>query len=88
MKRRITYLGRSMRVARWFTAVAVLWLALGSVAWAAPKKPEETAAPTKSYVASYIIVILVFGAGMMAVLRPSTRADKIPDRRPDDDEEE
>ncbi len=84
---RWTDLGRWRRATRWLTASLVLWLALGSTALAAPKKPEEAAPPTKSYVLPYFLVIMFLGLGMMAVLRPSSRADKIPDRRPDEDEE-
>ncbi len=87
MKRCTTSRGRRARGARWFAMTLVMWLAVAGAAIAAPKKGAEAeAAPTKSYVASYMLVILALGAGMMAVVRPSMRSDKVASRRSDDEE--
>ncbi|MEX2113628.1 MAG: hypothetical protein WD845_10610 [Pirellulales bacterium] len=78
---------RRTRGARWFALTVVMWLVVAGAAMAAPKKaPEKEAAPTKSYVTSYLVVIIFLGAGLMAVLRPSTRSDTVSTRRHDDEE--
>jgi cytochrome c biogenesis factor len=89
MTRILARLNESGRSLRWLALALTLWLSTAGAAWAAPKKQEEkAAAPTKSYVASYIIVIFALGLGMMAVIRPSTRTDKVAARSREDAEEE
>ena len=67
--------------------IASLCLFDTSVAWAAKKKVEVEAAPTKSYVVPYMIVLVMLGGGLMAVCRPSSRLDKMDDKHKKDEEE-
>ena len=79
--------GRRLRHARWLTLSAVLWLAVAGTALGQKKKKDEpAAAPTKSYVASYFIVMLALSGGLFAALRPSSRLDKVPEKIIDDEE--
>jgi len=64
----------------------VIWLMSSPLALAAKKKAEE-AKPEKSYVAPYFIVMMLLGLGLMAVCRPSSRADRPDDKKNEDDEE-
>ncbi len=67
--------------------IASLCLFDTSVSWAAKKKAEAEAAPTKSYVVPYMIVLVLLGGGLMAVCRPSGRHDKMDDMNKKDEEE-
>ncbi len=67
---------------------AGFWLLASPVAWAAKKKAEVEAAPTKSYTMAYIIVIFLVGIGLMVVCRPSSRADKMDDMHKKDEDSE
>jgi hypothetical protein len=59
----------------------------GDVAWAQKKKKEVEAAPTKSYVWPYAIVLAMLGIGLMTVCRPTSRLDK-PDDKVKEEEQE
>jgi predicted PurR-regulated permease PerM len=75
-------LRRSANVARRFLPLAMaIYIAIASspLVWAAKKKKEEAAAPTKSYVIPYMIVIAIMALGMMTVARPGRRLDKASD---------
>jgi hypothetical protein len=78
---------RTARVARGAYRAALLavlilgMLCTGPVAMAAKKEKEE-AAPTKSYVLPYFIVMVLLGAGLMTVCRPGTRKDKVDEKKP------
>ena len=61
-------------------------LASSPLLWAAKKKKEEVAAPIKSYVVPYMIVIAVVGMGIMTVIRPGTRKDGVPENKKDQEE--
>lgn len=56
-----------------------------STAMAQPKKKKEEAAPTKSYVLPYFIVMMLVGVGLMTVCRPGYRKDRPPDKKHDED---
>lgn len=58
-----------------------------SPAWAKPKKQEAAAAPTKSYVVPYMVVLAMIGVGLMTVCRPASRLEKPDDRVQKDDED-
>jgi len=62
--------------AYWLVLAGYLWLADSPLVLAAKKQKEAAAAPTKSYVFPYIIVMAVVGVGLMAVLRPNSRLAK------------
>ena len=68
-------------------ALAVTFWSLGSPALAAAKKKVVEEAETKSYTMPYLIVVMLIGIGLMAVCRPSSRADK-PDETFKKEEEE
>ena len=75
-------------VARHVMLVALaagLWIATSPVAWAAKKKVEAVAEPTKGYTMAYMIVLVVLGMGLMTVCRPSGRQDKAEEKKEDDD---
>jgi hypothetical protein len=72
-------LNRSRTLCQW-AALAAIWLAASPLAYAAKKKVEEVAAPEKSYVMPYMIVLMVMGLGLMTICRPSSRADKVDDK--------
>ncbi len=78
--------GRLARRSRWLTLVVILWLGTSSDALAQKKKQEKEAAPTKSYVLPYMIVLAVVGVGVMTVCRPGRRLDKPHERIKDDEE--
>lgn len=59
-------------------------LAAPSTAWAQKKKKAEEEAPTKSYVGAYILVIFVTALGLMAVSRPSSRKDRVDEKKKDE----
>jgi hypothetical protein len=77
---------RFARQAAW-GALAVYFWSLGSPAIAAAKKKVVEEAETKSYTVPYLIVIMLIGVGLMAICRPSRRADK-PNEKVKQDEEE
>jgi hypothetical protein len=81
--------GRWLRHARWLVLALAIWMSATSAAFAQKKKKaaEEEAAPTKSYVAAYFIVIMALTVGLMTVLRPSKRLDKVPEKKLDEDED-
>jgi hypothetical protein len=85
LERRISAFRRLLRGARWLAVTLALWLSLSGLALAAPKKKEKEAAPTKSYVASYFILIMVLGVGLMTVCRPGRRLDKPPEKIKDEE---
>jgi hypothetical protein len=64
-------------------ALIVALSALSSPAMAAGKK-KEVEVETKSYTMPYLIVIMLIGGGLMAICRPSRRADKPDDKAPDE----
>jgi hypothetical protein len=61
-------------------ALSVYFWSLGSPALAAAKKKVVEEAEKKSYTMPYLIVIMLIGLGLMAICRPSRRADK-PDEK-------
>ena len=67
--------------------VAYLCLVDSPMAWAAKKKVEVQEAPTKSYVFPYMIVLVLLGGGLMAVCRPSSRHDKMDEKKKNEEEE-
>lgn len=75
------------RLAQLLTVVAALWLASPATAMAQGNKKDDEG-PTKSYVLSYVIVMMAVGGGLTAVLRASKRLDKPPPKHVDDDEYE
>jgi hypothetical protein len=81
-----------MNRTRWFKKTLSLILAASlvatspSLAFAAPKKKEVEAAPTKSYTVPYMIVLAMLGIGLMTVCRPSSRHDKPPEKIKEDEE--
>ncbi len=78
--------GSRLRIhARWLTLALALWLAASGTALAQRRKKEEAVAPTKSYVASYVILMMAVTGGLFAALRPTIRLDKIPEKIKDDD---
>lgn len=87
MNCRFPVLRRSARASRWLCVTLALWMALAGAALAQPKATEEAGPPSKSYVLPYVIVLTAVGIGLMVVLRPSSRADKIPDQPRDEEEE-
>lgn len=81
--------GGGMRLARnWAPLASAIYFELASspLVWAAKKKKDEVAAPTKSYVLPYMIVIAVMALGLMTALRPGKRADSPEDKRTDKEE--
>ena len=82
---RLEKLVASGRRSAWVILAACFWLLSSPVAWAAKKKVVEEA-PTKSYTLPYLIVIILIGAGLMAICRPSRRADR-PEEKLKPDEE-
>lgn len=76
---------RFFRQAAWM-ALAVCFWSLGAPALAAAKKKVVEEAETKSYTMPYLIVIMLIGVGLMAICRPTRRADK-PDEKAKPDEE-
>ena len=86
LKRWVGCWPRLVRQVAW-AVLAVSVLSLGSPALAAPKKKVVEEAETKSYTMPYLIVIILIGVGLMAICRPSRRADK-PDEKFKKDEEE
>jgi len=70
-------------------ALTLAILLVPQSAVAAKKKKKEEAAPTKSYVLPYMIVMAMIGVGLMTICRPSSRADKLEDTKMNkvDDEE-
>lgn len=56
--------------------VACLLLLTPSTALAQKKKKTEEAAPTKSYVASYFITMVMISVGLMTICRPGKRKDR------------
>jgi hypothetical protein len=72
---------RGLRPARWLVLALALWFAATGTALAAKKKKEEAVGPPKkSYTASYLIVIMGLTVGLMTILRPGKRLDKVPER--------
>ncbi|MBI3839135.1 MAG: hypothetical protein HY288_14540 [Planctomycetia bacterium] len=69
-----------------WVVLAIYFWSLGSPAIAAAKKKVAEEVETKSYTMPYLIVIMLIGVGLMAICRPSRRADK-PDEKikPDED---
>jgi uncharacterized membrane protein YdfJ with MMPL/SSD domain len=65
-------------------AVASLLVLTPSTALAQKKKKQEEAAPTKSYVASYFITIMMVSVGLMTICRPGKRKDR-PDEKPEEE---
>ena len=63
-----------------------IWAISSPLALAAKKKAAEVV-PEKSYVFPYIIVMMLMGLGLMAICRPSNRADRPDDKKTDEDEE-
>ncbi len=82
------WVGSSPRFARRATwaALAILFFLLSSPALAAPRKKVVEEAETKNYTVPYLIVVILIGVGLMAICRPSHRADK-PDEKVKPDEE-
>ena len=68
------------RVAPWVLTI-YFWCLTSPLVLAAKKKKDEAAAPTKSYVVPYMIVIAIVSIGLMTVFRPSRRQDKPPDSK-------
>ncbi|MEX0978790.1 MAG: hypothetical protein WDZ48_08070 [Pirellulales bacterium] len=58
-----------------------------SAAMAAKKKKDEPAAPTKSYVMPYFIVMMLVGVGLMTVCRPGSRKDRLDEKAKKKDDE-
>ncbi len=79
--------GRGLMHARWLTLALALWLAASGAAFGQRKKKEEVAAPTKSYVGAYFIVMMALTGGLFAALRPTMRLDQVPQKIIDDDDE-
>jgi hypothetical protein len=52
------------------------WSVLAGAAWAASKKKAVEAAPEKSYVIPYFLVLLSMGLGIMILCRPGKRASE------------
>lgn len=73
--------------ARWLTLALALWLAASGTALAQGRKKKEEAAPTKSYVGAYFIVMMGLGLGLFAALRPSARIEEVQKKIKDDDDE-
>ncbi len=60
---------------------AYVWLAMSGVALAAKKKAAEPVADQgKGYTVSYMFVIAMVALGLMAVLRPGRRLEKVDDK--------
>jgi hypothetical protein len=57
-------------------AFLITCVALATPAFAAKKKKEE-AAPTKSYVMPYMIVLMLVSVGLMTVCRPGSRKNPV-----------
>ena len=88
IERRLAAGSRWLRMTRWLVLALAVWVGASSAVMAKGKKKEEpAAAPTKSYTASYFIVILALTGGLMAVLRPGTRLDKMPEKIINDTED-
>ncbi len=79
---------RLTKLAHHALAIAVVMLVLlnSSPAWAKKKGAEAEAAPTKSYVVPYLIVIMLVAVGLMTACRPAKRGDKVEDRHEKDNE--
>jgi hypothetical protein len=86
LKACLTTCSRFARRAVW-VAMAVYFWSLGSPALAAAKKKVVEEVEKKSYTMPYLIVIVLIGGGLMAICRPSSRADK-PDESFKKDKEE
>jgi uncharacterized membrane protein len=81
---------QTARAARFAHRVAVVVLLVvcllfTSPALAAKKKKEEVAAPTKSYVLPYIIVLMLVSVGLMTVCRPGRRLDRVDEKKKSDE---
>ena len=63
-----------------WAALAIYFWSLGSPVLAAAKKKVVEEAAKKSYTMPYLIVIVLIGVGLMAICRPSSRADKPDDK--------
>jgi hypothetical protein len=68
-------LRRALRIT--VVAMLIVCLALASPALAAKKKKEDEAAPTKSYVVPYMIVLMLVSVGLMTVCRPGSRKNPV-----------
>jgi hypothetical protein len=67
--------------------VLLVMLLVAAPALAAPKKKVVEEVPTKSYTTPYLIVIVLISVGVMAICRPSSRADKLDDKKKSDKDE-
>jgi hypothetical protein len=86
LKKCLTTCSRLARQAVWVTMAVYFW-SLGSPVLAAAKKKVVEEAEKKSYTMPYLVVIMLIGMGLMAVCRPSSRADK-PDEKFKKEEDE
>jgi hypothetical protein len=79
---RLRKLARSLVVAALVIAVT---LATPSAALAQKKKKKEEAPPTKSYVLPYFIVLMLTAVGLMTVCRPSSRKDRVDEKKKEEE---
>ena len=63
-----------------------IWSMSSPLALAAKKKAAEVK-EEKSYVFPYFIVMVGLALGLMAICRPSSRADRADDKKTDEDDE-
>jgi len=70
----------------WVVLAGYIWLEASPLAFAKKQKVEEVAAPTKSYVMPYMIVLMLIGLGLMTILRPASRLDKPDEKKKDSGE--
>jgi hypothetical protein len=75
------------RLAVWLLVMTTVVLFTASPAWAKPKKQEQAAPPSKSYVVPYMLVLAMIGVGLMAVCRPANRLEKPDDRMQKEEED-
>lgn len=73
---------QALRIGHRLAIVALLiaCLLLTSPVALAAKKKDEPAAPTKSYVMPYFIVMMLVGVGLMTVCRPGSRKDRVDEK--------
>jgi uncharacterized membrane protein YadS len=67
-------------------AVLIVCLLFTAPAMAAKKKKGEPAAPTKSYVMPYFIVMMLLGVGLMTVCRPGSRKDRADEKKKNEED--